>query len=254
LVYSLAFIDYYLRFQKLGTGFDLHGNIQINCLKIARQYRFILFFEILDKGEHGMGATLNESNLIKYYCFNKDCEISIFNSDTCIVTEVSLAKNLGESVFCRECYKELVSKPDLNIKIQLAQLLNEKKQYKSLIIDDDPDYHSYANELFKNSSTFNELKHYTDGNVAISYLEDNKSKANVIPDFIFVDANMPKMNAWEFLDEFEPISPFIKKEINIYVISNKILPEYKEKLKSRPYVKGIITKNFDLSFLNNVSL
>jgi len=196
---------------------------------------------------------VKNNDKIKYYCFNTKCKSSIFYADTCLVVEVLLCENLSNDRFCQECFKELISKHDLNIKIQLNQLLNEAKLYKSLIIDDDPDYHTLADTLFENSSTFNELKHYTDGNIALDYLSENKNKADVMPDFIFVDVNMPKMDGWEFLAGLKKIYPYFKKQVSVYIISSQILPLYREKLKKHPYAKGLISKNFDLGFLNNVS-
>ncbi len=199
-----------------------------------------------------MKDTMKADDKIKYYCFNKKCKGSIFNVDSCTVVEVSTLKTRDGSYFCQYCFKELISKQDLNIKIQISHLLTEERLFTSLIVDDDIDYQTSAKALFNSSSTFNGPEQYTDGNMAINYLAENKGKVNVIPDFIFVDVNMPDMDGWEFLDELAVIYPYFKKEINVYVISNHIHPSYKEKARNRPLVKGIMAKNFDLRFLNNV--
>lgn len=84
---------------------------------------------------------------IKYYCFNKKCESSIFNTDSCAILEVYLEDDLKESYFCKECAKELVSKHVLSIKIQLNEMLNEEQLHKSSSIDDAPGYYFYEKKL-----------------------------------------------------------------------------------------------------------
>ncbi len=186
---------------------------------------------------------------IKYYCFNKLCNSSIYNFDRCTILEVPLSKALEEAIYCNECYEELVSKPILDLRLQLNNLIAEEHSLKSIIIDDDPAYHKIFKELFKNSDIFREITHYRDGVNALLYLEKNKNDSNFIPDLIFVDVNMPKMDAWEFLDEFENLYPTLSKKVQVYVISSSILPAYKKKLKSYKYVKGLINKPFDKNSL-----
>ena len=191
-------------------------------------------------------------NQIKYYCFNKKCRLAIF-SEYCFITLIPMDTTM-EVQYCTECHKELISKEELNIKIQLSQILGEEKILTSFIIDDDPIYHLVIKKLFEHSTTFDTPDHYMDGPGALHYLSANKHHYGAIPDIIFVDVNMPDMDAWGFLNEFSKLYPKLKKKVHIYVMTSVIQEEYNDYIKIYPYIKGVISKNFDLRFLNNIQV
>ncbi|MDF2432096.1 MAG: hypothetical protein JWP44_1727 [Mucilaginibacter sp.] len=197
---------------------------------------------------------MSTSERIRYYCFNKSCNSSIYFSDSCIILEVPLARAFGEPIYCQECFEELVSKPILELKAELGKLINAENSFNTILVDDDPAYHRIFKELFKNKGIFNEIKHYKDGLSALSYLLKNKNQAEFIPDLIFLDINMPEMDAWGFLDEFETLYPALGKKIGIYIISSQILPIHKHRLKLYKHVKGLINKPFDKKSLNDFLL
>ncbi len=193
----------------------------------------------------------NES--VKFYCFNSNCKSSILNFDSCITLEVPLYRALTETIYCQECFEELVSKPVLEMKIQLNELMNGGQSYKSMIIDDDPVYHVIFKELVKDSNFSKELSHYRDGYAALNYLFKSENEAN-IPDLVFLDLNMSKMDAWEFLEEFEKNYEALNKQVNVYIISAGIEDaNYNEKLKSYKYVKALINKPFDKKSFHDFS-
>jgi hypothetical protein len=67
---------------------------------------------------------------VKYYCFNRNCQSSLYNPESCIVVDVPLQRALNESIYCQECYEELVSKQTLELKLQINSILNGDKAYK----------------------------------------------------------------------------------------------------------------------------
>lgn len=48
------------------------------------------------------------------------------------------------------------------------------------------------------------------------------SKDDKLPDIIFLDINMPRMDGWQFLKEFEKMS--LKKKISIFLVTSSIDP------------------------------
>jgi CheY-like chemotaxis protein len=189
---------------------------------------------------------------INYYCFNLKCKNSIFFIETCSPVSVTPEAALDIKFTCPNCFQELVSKHDLNIKIQLRQLLNVQKIFKSLIIHDDPNFHAFIKQIFKKSGNFDKFIHRTTGETALNYLYKNKNAE--LPDFIFIDINTPATDIWQFLNVFKTINPLFNKIINIYIVSSEILPYHIEKIKEYPNVKGVITNNFSLSFLSDICL
>jgi CheY-like chemotaxis protein len=97
-----------------------------------------------------------------------------------------------------------------------------------MLIDDDP-LTNQLNTLVINRQTPDaEIITFTMANNAINYLrEEGKRK----PEIIFLDLNMPLMNGWDFMEEYQKLSLDI--EVVILTSSN----EEEEKKKSNSYKK-----------------
>lgn len=189
---------------------------------------------------------------INYYCFNVNCKKSIFNMETCVVTKLPFDKAIDFSPKCSFCKEELVAKPLLKINRQLSEILKKKKTYKSIIIDDDLNFQVLARQLFKDSACLNESIHLSNANEALDYLTQYKVDVDLIPDFIFADINMSSIGIWDFLDHYERLAPQLGKKITIFLISDTILPVSNKRLQLYPDIKGLITKDFDIDFLNSI--
>ncbi len=75
----------------------------------------------------------------------------------------------------------------------------KKKINCTLLIDDDV-VSNYLNEkIIQNADITNELKVAQNGHVAFKYLEKCSSVENPCPELIFLDVNMPVMDAFDFL-------------------------------------------------------
>lgn len=57
---------------------------------------------------------------VNCYCFNPFCSRSIFNHKTCIVVKKDLTQVLSGGVLCDYCKSELISKPALEMKKEIA--------------------------------------------------------------------------------------------------------------------------------------
>lgn len=74
---------------------------------------------------------------------------------------------------------------------------------------------------------------------AIAHLSSPDSAA---PDIILLDINMPVMNAWGFLKEYEKTHMDQMPETKIYVVSSTVDPTDKEKALSFKSVIGFVPK------------
>ncbi|MGY4537097.1 CheY-like chemotaxis protein [Mucilaginibacter sp. UYNi724] len=76
------------------------------------------------------------------------------------------------------------------------------------------------------------------------------TNVNELPDYIFLDLNMPEMNGWEFLREYERLK--LLKKIQIYILSSSIYREDMDKSKCEPLVEDFINKPLNLEHLRNI--
>ena len=78
----------------------------------------------------------------------------------------------------------------------------KKKLNCILLIDDDSDDNEYHEIILRKLAITEKIDIAINGVEAIKYL---KTKDRVPPELIFLDINMPKMNGWEFLEEYKNI-------------------------------------------------
>ena len=98
-----------------------------------------------------------------------------------------------------------------------------------LLVDDDPMSNTYSTLIVKKQNPEAEVLTFNSGVEALSYLQ---SPSNPKPDIIFLDLNMPVMNGWDFMEEYE------KLHLGIEVIVVTSSNEHVDKEKSMSY-KGV---------------
>ena len=97
----------------------------------------------------------------------------------------------------------------------------------AVMLIDDNEIDNFINErILKTFSFTNIVFPHTTVKSALEFLRNIESlkepHAELIPDYILLDLNMPMMDGFHFLDEFETFSPFIKSKIKIIILTCSI--------------------------------
>ena len=90
------------------------------------------------------------------------------------------------------------------------------------IIDDDKIYTFGISKIIKNHLPGNDIMSFENGRKALESIKNKVQNGETTPDLILLDIDMPEMNGWDFLNEFESVRNKISKEIQIFVISSRI--------------------------------
>ena len=111
------------------------------------------------------------------------------------------------------------------------------------LIDDDKIYQFTATMILEATGLTNSIAAFLNGKDAINFLKDPNTTLNSqLPDIIFLDINMPVMNGWEFLEEFQQFSASLSQPIKIYLVSSSVDESDINKSKNYPSVTDYVIK------------
>ena len=95
-----------------------------------------------------------------------------------------------------------------------------------LLIDDNPADNEFHTIKIKKADVCNHIKIATDGIKALEYIKNSAipGQENEFPkaNLIFLDINMPRMNGFEFMMEYEKLDEQIKATIVIVMLTTSI--------------------------------
>ena len=119
-------------------------------------------------------------------------------------------------------------------------------QHNVCLIDDDNIYQFTARKILESTGMAKQIQSFYNGKEAISYLKaEGKLHPEALPDVIFLDINMPVMNGWEFLEEYNNVSSNLPKQIVVYMVSSSIDDNDIRKSKEYKSVSDYIVKPVD---------
>lgn len=113
---------------------------------------------------------------------------------------------------------------------------------KLWIVDDDPAYTHLAKFLITDVDDEADITTFSDGDHAIDHLTAHLTDADELPDLILLDINMPRLDGWQFLDEYAALQDRLPKKVAIYMLSSSIADGDKKKAADNPFVKGYVVK------------
>lgn len=117
---------------------------------------------------------------------------------------------------------------------------------KSVLLVDDDDVTLMICKLrLKKSKFCEEVITAENGEEAAKFFERQLALPEIernLPELIFLDINMPVMNGWDFLDDFESKYQHIFTKIRIDILSSSVDPKDEEKAENHPLIIGFITK------------
>jgi len=117
-------------------------------------------------------------------------------------------------------------------------------QIKSfLLIDDDEATNFLHKREISKSEIKSEVNVVENGEEGINFIKDLLAKGEPLPTVIFLDINMPRMNGWEFLEEYEKITTGLKLNANIVVmLTTSLNPDDEKKAKLYTSICKYLTK------------
>lgn len=110
--------------------------------------------------------------------------------------------------------------------------MNQK--LKSILLIDDDETTNYVNTILINKANCTEeVRSVTSGLQALEYLKSVDENGNhPQPDLIFLDINMPVMNGWEFIEEYNQLLPEQRGKVLVWMLSTSDNPADRDRAKN----------------------
>jgi two-component system chemotaxis response regulator CheY len=92
------------------------------------------------------------------------------------------------------------------------------------LVDDDKIFQLTSEKIIRALNLTDAILQFANGEEALQYLKKNASVAENLPDYIFLDINMPYVDGWMFLADYATLKANLQKDIYIFMISSSIDP------------------------------
>ena len=109
-----------------------------------------------------------------------------------------------------------------------------------LLVDDDNATNMLNSFVLKKMEVAQSVKVVLNGSEAMDYLQSVTSEEQC-PEFIFLDINMPKMDGWEFMDEYRELK-VDRQRAKVILLTTSENPDDIEKAKNYPEIQEYFNK------------
>ena len=122
-----------------------------------------------------------------------------------------------------------------------------KKKHHAVMLIDDNEIDNLINQKMIEAANISEhIYTHSGAKSAIEFLRNieklGKEAEHVLPDVIFLDIDMPLMDGFQFLDEFDKLAEVTKEKCSIVMLTSSINPQDVNKSHKYACVKQYINK------------
>ena len=116
---------------------------------------------------------------------------------------------------------------------------------KIMVIDDNPTDRYIAKRMAEKYHFAEEIILQESALEALNYIRSLENTPDLLPQFIFLDINMPGMNGYEFLEEYANLSESIRTNCIVLMITTSIHPDDFKRAENNPSVFRFLNKPLD---------
>lgn len=111
-----------------------------------------------------------------------------------------------------------------------------------MLVDDNDTDNFISKRIIEITKFSNDVIVKNSGKSALDYLEEHKDSPEAIPDIIFLDINMPIVDGFVFLYEYEKFSNVVKDKCRVIILSSSDNKRDIDKIINNDFVIKFVTK------------
>ncbi len=126
---------------------------------------------------------------------------------------------------------------------------------KRVMIIDDNDIDNFITQRILNKANFSkQVAIHNSGLEALDYLRSFANQENKLPEVIFLDLNMPIVDGFVFLFEFEDLPLTVREHCQVVILSGLMDKKIIDKVLKNHYVNDFVPKPLTSAALQRLTL
>ncbi|MFQ3214956.1 MAG: CheY-like chemotaxis protein [Marivirga sp.] len=121
-----------------------------------------------------------------------------------------------------------------------------------MLVDDNDTDNFISKRIIEITEFAKSVEIKNSGKSALEYLEEYKNDPEKLPNIIFLDINMPIVDGFVFLYEFEKFSDTVKDKCKVIILSSSDNKRDIDKIVNNDHVIKFITKPLTENALNEI--
>lgn len=127
-----------------------------------------------------------------------------------------------------------------------------KKLNSILLVDDDEATNFIHKLIIEKMGCAEKVVITQNGSEALAYLKSKVNGSTPQPDIIFLDINMPGMNGWDFLEEYQKLDTANQGKVVLVMLTTSLNPDDMSRAEQIPVVNGFKNKPLTPVLLNEI--
>jgi CheY-like chemotaxis protein len=123
-----------------------------------------------------------------------------------------------------------------------------------MLVDDNDTDNFISKRIIEITRFASRVEVKSSGKAALDYLRDNQHTAENLPNLIFLDINMPIVDGFVFLYEFEKFSEMVRNRCKVIILSSSDNKRDIDKIVNNNHVIKFITKPLTEVALDEIRL
>jgi CheY-like chemotaxis protein len=123
-----------------------------------------------------------------------------------------------------------------------------------MLVDDNDTDNFISKRIIEITKFSNRVEVKNSGKSALDYLRENQNNIDNLPNIVFLDINMPIVDGFVFLYEFDKFNELVKNKCKIIILSSSDNKRDIDKIVNNNHVIKFITKPLTESALDEIRL